>query len=578
MVVNNLQFPQRTDSIIQTLQTHIGQLATSMNVMQQAQGSNQLPSQTVVNSKGPNANVSAISLRSRKVTEPAPEKNKKVLEVTLEPSSVVIETEPSVVLETEKEKEKEYVPPVPFPYRILKNKRIDDGYKEREILDVFRKVAVNIPLLDIIKQVLKYAKFLKDLCTSKRRLKGNERVILGRNISALIQPKQSPEKATVSSLNQGNISPTGEVFHEVFYAIEALDIPIVPNTSSIEQPPSLELKQLPENLKYAYLDSNEKLPVIISSNLDFDQESKFFQVLRKHKKVIGWTLADIPGISPSMCMHRILLEDGCKTVRQPYRRLNPLILDVMKKEVTKLLQAGYFHIHIAPEDQEKTTFMCPFGTFAYKRMPFGLCNAPSTFQGCMISIFADFIENCMEVFMDDFTVYGSSFDACLNSLNLVLERCIETDLVLNYEKCHFMVEHGIVLGHIISKKGIPVDPTKVNVISTLPYPSCIHEIRSFLGHAGFYRCFIKDFSKIDLPLSNLLNNDVTFNFDDNCKKAFDFLKKALTSAPIIQPPDWTLHFEIMYDASNYVIGAILAQRVDKASHVIYYASRTLDFA
>ncbi|XP_050918591.1 uncharacterized protein LOC127136028 [Lathyrus oleraceus] len=408
-------------------------------------------------------------------------------------------TEPSVVVETEKEKEKEYVPPVPFPHRILKNKRTGDEDKEKEILDVFKKVAVNILLLDVIKQVPKYAKFLKDLCTS-------------------------------------------EVVDEVFYSVEALSILVALNTPSIEQPPSIELKELPGNLKYAYLESNKKLPVIISSNLDFDQENKLLQVLRKHKKAIGWTLDDIPGISPSMCMHRILLEDGCKTVRQPQRRLNPLILDVVKKEVTKLLQAGYFHIHIAPKDQEKTTFTCSF------------------------------------VFMDDFTVYGYSFYACLNSLNLVLERCIKTDLVLNYEKCHFMVEHGIVLGHIIYEKGISVDPAKVDFISTLPYPSCIREIRSFLGHAGFYKRFIKDFSKITLLLSNLLKNEVTFNFDDNCKKAFDFLKKALTSAPIIHPPDWTLHLEIMCDASNYAIGAVLAQRVDKAAHVIYYASKTLDFA
>ncbi|XP_050901959.1 uncharacterized protein LOC127108516 [Lathyrus oleraceus] len=200
MAVNNLQFQQQTDSSIQTLQTQIGQLATLMNTMQQAQGSNQLPAQTVVNPKGPNTNVSAISLRFEKVKEP--EKNKKILEVTPEPSSVVIETEPTVVVETEKEKEKEYVPPVPFPHRILKNKRTGDGDKEREVLDVFRKVAVNIPLLDVIKQVPNYAKFLKDLCSSKKRLKGNERVNLGRNISALIQPKHSPEKATVSSLNQ----------------------------------------------------------------------------------------------------------------------------------------------------------------------------------------------------------------------------------------------------------------------------------------------------------------------------------------------------------------------------------------
>lgn len=96
----------------------------------------------------------------------------------------------------------------------------------------------------------------------------------------------------------------------------------------------------------------------------------------------------------------------------------------------------------------------------------------------MIRIFSDFIENCMEVFMDDFTVYGSSFDACLESLNMVLERCIETNLVLNYEKCHFMVEQGIVLSHIISEKGISIDPAKIDVISTLPYPSCVLSIPS----------------------------------------------------------------------------------------------------
>ncbi|XP_050909494.1 uncharacterized protein LOC127123306 [Lathyrus oleraceus] len=147
LAVNNLQFQQRTESSIQTLQTQIGQLATSMNAMQ-SQGSNQLPAQAVVNPKGPNANVSAISLWSEKVTKPAPEKNKKILEVTSELSSPS-----SVVVETEKNKEKEYVPPVPFPHRVLKSKIIDDGDNEREILDVFRKVVVNIPLLDVIKQI-----------------------------------------------------------------------------------------------------------------------------------------------------------------------------------------------------------------------------------------------------------------------------------------------------------------------------------------------------------------------------------------------------------------------------------------
>ena len=106
--------------------------------------------------------------------------------------------------------------------------------------------------------------------------------------------------------------------------------------------------------------------------------------------------------------------------------------------------SGYNQIAIAPEDQEKTTFTCPFGIFAYRRMPFSLCNAPTTFQRCMVSIFSDYVENIIEVFMDDFSVYGDSFDRCLESLALVLKRCMETNLVLNWEKCHFMVEQGIV--------------------------------------------------------------------------------------------------------------------------------------
>ena len=121
-----------------------------------------------------------------------------------------------------------------------------------------------------------------------------------------------------------------------------------------------------------------------------------------------------------------------------------------------------------------------------------------------MSIFGDFLEQCMEVFMDDFTVYGDSFDHCLDNLEKVLERCTKTNLVLNFEKCHFMVRQGIVLGHIISKDGISVDPAKINVISSLPYPSSEREVRSFLGHVGFYRRFIKELSKVALPLSRLL--------------------------------------------------------------------------
>ena len=429
-------------------------------------------------------------------------------------------------------------------------------------------------------------------------------------------------------------------------------------------PKKLELKELPSNLKYAFLEDNQAFPVIIASNLDSSEEQRLLAVLRRYRKAIGWTLDDIKGVSPTLCMHKILLEDDTKPTREAQRRLNPVMQEVVKKEVLKLLDvgiiypisdskwvspihvvpkksgitvvkneqnelipqrlqtgwrvcidyrklntstrkdhfplpfidqmlerlaghshycfldgySGYNQIAIAPEDQEKTTFTCPFGTYAYRRMPFGLCNAPATFQRCMTSIFSDMVENIIEIFMDDFSVFGASFDECLKNLSLVLQRCEETSLVLNWEKCHFMVRSGIVLGHVISERGIEVDKAKIEVMRSLPPPRTVKDIRSFLGHAGFYRRFIKDFSKIARPLCTLLQKDVEFKFDEDCSIAFRILKEALTSAPIILPPKWCFPFELMCDASDYAIGAVLGQRIEKHPQVIYYASRTLNDA
>ena len=164
------------------------------------------------------------------------------------------------------------------------------------------------------------------------------------------------------------------------------------------------------------------------------------------------------------------------------------------------------------------------------------------------------------------------------TLHLFFKRCIETNLMLNFKECHFMVEQGIVLGYVFSSRGIEVDKAKVDTIQSLPYPTSVREVRSFLGHAGFYRRFIKDFFKIALPLCKLLQKDVAFEFDEACKKAFDKLKELLTSTPVIQPPDWNVPFKIMSDASDYAVGTVLGQRIAKASHAIYYASRTLNDA
>ncbi|KAL4302225.1 hypothetical protein GQ457_10G011430 [Hibiscus cannabinus] len=296
-------------------------------------------------------------------------------------------------------------------------------------------------------------------------------------------------------------------------------------------------------------------------------------------------------------MHKILLDENHKPTVDAQRRLNQAMKDVVRKEILKWLDAGiiypisdsewvspvqcvpkkggitvisnekneliptrtvtgYNQIAIAPEDQSKTTFTCPYGTFAFRRMPFGLCNAPATFQRCMTAIFSDLNEDCLEIFMDDFSTFGEDFDSCLSNLEKVLKRCKETNLVLNWEKCHFMVDEGIVLGHKISSKGMEVDKAKIEVISKLPPPTTVKGIRSFLGHAARQ----------------------TFEFDKDCTKAFNLLKQKLVTAPIVEPPDWKLPFELMCDASDYAVGAVLGQRKGKIFHPIYYASKTLNDA
>ncbi|GJV66136.1 reverse transcriptase domain-containing protein [Tanacetum coccineum] len=329
--------------------------------------------------------------------------------------------------------------------------------------------------------------------------------------------------------------------------------------SSVDEPPEVELKELPPHLEYAFLEGDDKLPVIIAKDLKDEEKAALLKVLKSHKRAIAWKLSDIKGVNPEFCTHKILMEEDYEPSVQSQRRVNPKIHDVIKKEVEKLLDAGliypisdspwvspvhcvpkkggitvitndeneliptrlvtgwrvcidyrklneatrkdhfplpfmdqmlerlagnqyycfldgfsgYFQIPIDPKDQEKTTFTCPYGTFAYRRMPFGLCNAPGTFQRCMMAIFHDMIEKTMEVFMDDFSVFGDSFSTCLSHLEKMLKRCEDTNLSLNWEKSHFMVKEGIVLGHKISKSGIEVDRAKVEVIAKLPHPTTV---------------------------------------------------------------------------------------------------------
>ncbi|GJW64150.1 reverse transcriptase domain-containing protein [Tanacetum coccineum] len=385
--------------------------------------------------------------------------------------------------------------------------------------------------------------------------------------------------------------------------------------SSIDEPPEVELKDLPPHLEYAFLEDNNKLSVIIAKDLSVDEKTALIKVLKSRKRAIAWKLSDIKGINPEFCSHKILMEEDYEPAVQHQKRVNPKIHDVIKKEVEKLLDAGLiypisdspwvspvhcvlkkggmivvtndenelvptrlvtgwrvcidyrklhevtrkdhfplpfmdqmlerlagneyfcfldgfsgcFQIPIDPKDLEKTTFTCPYGTFAYRHMPFDLCNAPGTFHKCMIAIFHDMIEKTMEVFMHEFSVFGNSFSTCLSNLEKMLKRCEDTNLALNWEKSHFMMKEGIVLGHKISKRGIEVDKAKIYVIAKLPHPTTVKGIRSFLGHAGFYRRFIKDFSKISRPMTHLIEKNTPFIFFEECI-SFSDLKEEINQS------------------------------------------------
>ena len=182
--------------------------------------------------------------------------------------------------------------------------------------------------------------------------------------------------------------------------------------------------------------------------------------------------------------------------------------------------SGYNQISIAPEDQDKTTFTYPWGTFAYSILPFGLCNAPATFQRAVINIFVDISHDCMEIYMDDFTTFGVTTKEVIMNLEKVLIRFQEHNLALNSEKCFMLMQEAVVLGYFISAVGIQVDPAKIEVILTLPIPKKSKDVRSFLGHVGYYRCFIKDFRKIASPLYTLLIKEAEFIWTPECNEAF----------------------------------------------------------
>ncbi|XP_034197286.1 uncharacterized protein LOC117612730 [Prunus dulcis] len=681
------QTQAQMSTAIKSLENQVGQIAASLSQREPGK----FPSQVIPNPNGGHDTANVITLRSGKKVEKDDNEERNSTKTVAAPSPKL--TVPSDNSKVSSLVNHSITSKVPFPRRFLNSKK---EQVSKDILETFRKVQVNIPLLDAIQQIPSYAKFLKELCTNKRTFKEHETVALSEEVSAMLLGKLPPKLkdpgsftipylignqrfehalldlgasinlmpfSVFESLNLGELKKTSVsiqladrsikypkgvledvlvkvnelIFPVDFLVLEMEEVPIpgkdlplilgrpfmrtartkidvyegtltmafdeetvefkvfdalkYPNDDhacfsmdvleqmvqetfnasqeetpleraliqspetvneegntalleavnmlealppqrgkfnsifeplplstnklvpSIVKAPQVELKPLPENLKYAYLGDEKTLPVIIASNLSASEEDKLIRVLREHKTALGWTIADIRGISPTKCMHRIFLEGESKPTREAQRRLNPVMKEVVKKEVLKLLEVGI--------------------------------------------------------------IYPISDSKWVSPVQVVPKK---SGITVVKNEDNELVPQRIQTGHIISCRGIEVDKAKIDIVRSLLPPKTVKEIRSFLGHAGFYRRFIKDFSKISRPLCRLLGKDVEFEFNEECLAAFNKLKELLTSAPIMQPPDWNFPFELMCDASDYAVGAVLGQRVHNVPHAIYYASRTLNDA
>nr|GEY03295.1 reverse transcriptase domain-containing protein [Tanacetum cinerariifolium] len=377
-------------------------------------------------------------------------------------------------------------PSIPYPSRLHDQNLRDKANDQKEkFFQIFKDLDLASRMLSFSCQILlkklpeklgDLGKFLIPSC------KEYSQEVLGLSMSGNLTPSTEP----IVSNSSLTLTPFGDndfLLEETdaFLAID--DMPFSPEIddqlkvveptnkkSSIDEPPVVELKDLPPHLEYAFLEGDDKLPVIIAKDLKDEEKTALIKVLKSHKQALAWQLFDIKGIALEFYTHKILMEDDFKLVVQHQRRINLKIYE---------------------------------------------------------------------------------------------------------EKIHFMVKEFIILGHKISKNGIEVDKAKVDVIAKLPHPTTVKGIHSFLGHAGFYRRFIKDFSKIARSMTRLLEKDTPFFFSKECVESVQTLKKKLTEAPILVSLNWDPLFELMCDASNFAICAVLGQQEIKHFQPIHYASKIM---
>jgi len=243
------------------------------------------------------------------------------------------------------------------------------------------------------------------------------------------------------------------------------------------------------------------------------------------------------------------------------------------------LASGYWQVEMNEADKEKTAFVTHKGLYEFNVMPFGLCNAPGTFQRLMNFVLQDFLGKFVAVYLDDIIIYSRTFEQHIDHLKLVFEALRTATLKIKLKKGFFCFPNIAFLGHIVGRNGISPDPAKVEKIMNFPEPTNLKELRGALGLFSYYRKFVKDFSRIAKPLLMLLKKDTPFEWNTKQQNAFDYLKKKLMEAPILQYPDFSKPFLIYTDASGTGLGAVLSQLNDEEKEcVIAYASRSLNKA
>ncbi|GKC61757.1 putative nucleotidyltransferase, ribonuclease H, partial [Tanacetum coccineum] len=378
------------------------------------------------------------------------------------------------------------------------------GPHSKDMWETFKQVKINLPLIDAIKQILAYAMFLKDLCTQKRKLKATlpKKIDLTKHVSAVLSsflpPKFKDPEAPFdficgadrsTKITRGILEDVIVKVDDFYYPVDffvmdneklrlnvfnSLNSPISNDCYHIDTineciqtyTPSMNLDRTLENLHC--VDSENEL----FDRMTFREREEEFQMIKEEfllsleetplqsQQVQQPTMNEVQEYFDCLLVHQdvLLRARGSSKDHFPLPFIDQIVEKLSGQKFYSFFDgySGYNQIPIHPDDHAKTTFTCPYGTFAFRRMPFGLCNAPATFQQCMMSIFSDMVGESVcspQIFMDDFSIFGQSFESCLGQLESVLKRCIKTNLVLSWEKSHFMVREGIVLGHVVSEKG-----------------------------------------------------------------------------------------------------------------------------